>query len=110
MVKNLPAKAGEQEMRVQPLSQEDPLEEGTAAHSSVLAWRIPLAEEPGGLQSIIALQRVGHIRSDLVCMQDSILFLNLFGWAGSQFCLAGPLSVHTGFPVVPHRLRSTWAL
>ena len=37
-------------------------------------------------------------------------FFNLFGWAGSQFHHAGPLFVHTGFPVVPHRLRSTWAL
>ena len=36
-----------------------PLEEGTATHSSILAWRIPLTGEPGGLQSI-GLQRVGH--------------------------------------------------
>ena len=34
-----------------PLDQEDPLEEGMATHSSVLAWRIPWTEEPGGLQS-----------------------------------------------------------
>ena len=46
MVKNLPAK---QETRVQTLILEDPLEEGMAAHSSVLAWRIPWTEEPGGL-------------------------------------------------------------
>ena len=39
MVKNLPANAGDVEMRVQSLGQEDPLEEGTATHSSVLAWR-----------------------------------------------------------------------
>ena len=38
---------------------EDPLEEGMATHSSVLAWRIPWAEEPDGLQSI-ASQKVGH--------------------------------------------------
>ena len=38
---------------------EDPLEEGTATHSSVLAWRIPWAEEPGGLQSM-GSHRVGH--------------------------------------------------
>ena len=36
---------------VQSLSQEDPLEEGMATHSSILAWRIPWTEEPGGLQS-----------------------------------------------------------
>ena len=39
-------------MRVQSLGQEDPLEEGTATHSSILAWRIPWTEEPGGLWSI----------------------------------------------------------
>ena len=37
---------------VPPLSQEDPLEEGMATCSSVLAWRIPWPEEPGGLQSV----------------------------------------------------------
>ena len=46
-------------MRVQSLSWEDPLEDGVATHSSILAWRIPWTEEPGGLQSI-ASQRVGH--------------------------------------------------
>ena len=40
------------------LGWEDPLEEGITTHSSILAWRIPWAEEPGGLQSI-GLQRVG---------------------------------------------------
>ena len=45
-------------MLVQSLGQEDPLEEGMAAHSSVLAWRIPWTEEPGGLQSR-GLQRAG---------------------------------------------------
>ena len=46
-------------MRVRSLDQEDPLEEGMAAHSGILAWRIPQTEEPGGLQSIRS-QRVGH--------------------------------------------------
>ena len=41
------------------LGQEDPLQEGTATHSSILAWRIPWTEEPGGLQSI-GSQRVEH--------------------------------------------------
>ena len=44
---------------VPPLFWEDPLEEGMATHSSILAWRIPWTEEPGGLQSM-ELQRVGH--------------------------------------------------
>ena len=46
-------------MRVQSLGQEDPLEKGMAAHSSILAWRIPWTEEPGGLQSM-GLPRVRH--------------------------------------------------
>ena len=48
MVKNLPAM---QETRVRSLGWEDPLEMGMATHSSILAWRIPWTEEPGGLQS-----------------------------------------------------------
>ena len=51
MVKNLPAM---QETQVQSLSQGDPLEKGMETHSSVLAWRIPRTEEPGGLQSMAA--------------------------------------------------------
>ena len=49
MVKNLPAI---QEMRVQSLGQEDPVEKEMATHFSILAWRIPQTEEPGGLWSI----------------------------------------------------------
>ena len=55
-VKNLPAM---QETRVQSLGGEEPLEKGMATHSSILAWRIPWTEEPGGLQSM-GSQRVGH--------------------------------------------------
>ena len=55
-VKNLPAMW---ETWVQSLSWEDPLQEGLATHSSILAWRIPWTEEPGGLQSR-GSQRVGH--------------------------------------------------
>ena len=46
-------------MQIQSLDREDFLEEGMATYSSVLAWRIPWTEEPGGPQSI-GLQRVGH--------------------------------------------------
>ena len=59
MVKSPPATAGDREMRLQSPGQEDPLEEGTATHSSILVWRIPWTEEPGGQQSI-GSQRVGH--------------------------------------------------
>jgi len=48
-----------QEMRVQFPSWEDLLEEGMATHASILAWRIPWKEKPGGLQSM-GLQRIGH--------------------------------------------------
>ena len=56
MVKSLPAM---QETWVPSLGREDPLEKGMATHSSILAWRSPWTEEPGGLQSI-GSQRVGH--------------------------------------------------
>ena len=51
MVKKLPAM---QEIWVPSLGQEDPLEKGMATQSSILAWRIPGTEEPGGLQSRVA--------------------------------------------------------
>ena len=56
MVKSLPAV---QDTWVQSLGSEDPLEKGMATHSSILAWRIPWTEEPGGLQSM-GSQRVRH--------------------------------------------------
>ena len=56
MVKSLPAM---QETWVQSLGQEDPPKKEMATHSSILAWRIPWTEEPGGLQSV-ELQRAGH--------------------------------------------------
>ena len=55
-VKNLPAM---QETQVPSLGQEDPLEKGMATYSSILAWRIPWTEEPGGLKSM-GSQRVRH--------------------------------------------------
>ena len=56
LVKNRPAML---ETWVRSLGWEDPLEKGQATHSSILAWRIPWREEPGGLQSTES-QRVGH--------------------------------------------------
>ena len=55
-VKNTPAM---QETRIGSLNWEDPLEEEMSTHSSILAWKIPWTEEPGGLQSM-GLQRVRH--------------------------------------------------
>ena len=59
VVKNLPARAGEEWTGFRSLDRKDPLEEGMATHSSILAWRIPWTEELGRLQSI-GLQRVRH--------------------------------------------------
>ena len=60
VAKNLPANAGDTRDAVRSLGRADPLEEGMAAHSSLLAWRIPWTEEPGGLQSM------GHTESDVL--------------------------------------------
>ena len=65
VVKNLPAHAGDiRDVGLIPglgrsPGWEDPLEEGMAAHSKILAWRIPWTEEPGGLKSM-GLQKVRH--------------------------------------------------
>ena len=59
MVKNMPANSGDsRDVGLIP-GLEDPLEEEMATHSSILAWRIPGTEEPGGLQSM-GSQTVGH--------------------------------------------------
>ena len=62
-----------QETQVQSLGWEDPLKEGVATHSSVLAWRIPWTEEPGGLQSM-GSQRVGY---DLATKQQQAYSITL---------------------------------
>ena len=59
VVKNLSAKQETQMLWVRFLNHEDPLEKGMTTYSSVLAWRIPQTEEPGGLQST-GSQRAGH--------------------------------------------------
>ena len=65
MVKNPPAL---QETRVPSPGQEDPLEKGMAAHSSIVAWRIPWTEEPGGLQSLgsqlLTTERLTHVNDN----------------------------------------------
>ena len=59
VVKNPPANAGDVEMWVQSLGQEDPLEKEMTTHSSILAWKISWTEQPGGLQ-FMRVPRVGH--------------------------------------------------
>ena len=67
-----------QEMWIQSLGQEDPLEEGMATHSSILAWRIPWTEESGGLQSMES-QRVGHnYATEHKCIQSFIHSTNVY--------------------------------
>ena len=58
-VKNLPAMQKMQETWVRSLGGEDSLEEGMTTHSSILAWRIPWTDKPGGLHSM-GSQRVRH--------------------------------------------------
>ena len=58
MVRNPPANAGDAETWVQSLGWEDPLEKEMATHSSILAWRVPWTEEPGG--ESMGSQRVRH--------------------------------------------------
>ena len=85
MVKSLPAMW---ETRVRPLSRDDPLEEGLATRSSVLAWRIPWTEEPGGLQCIGSQSQI-RLR-DLACTH---LYISI---SISQFtpCLPSFLGIH----------------
>ena len=96
MVKNLPAK---QETRVGSLGQEDTLEKGMATHSSILAWRIPWTEEPGGLQSM------GHQELDTTERLHFHLSLSLYlhiliGMISSVMCCAQSLS-HVRLLVTP---------
>ena len=84
MVKNLPAM---QETPVRSLGWEDPLEKGRATHSSILAWRIPGTEEPGGLQST-GSQRVGPQITILHLLDDGykiVLDMNLS--VGVMICM-----------------------
>ena len=61
VVKSMPYQCRRHEKQVQPLGREDPLEEGMATHSSILAWRIPWTEEPSGSQSI-GWKRVAQLK------------------------------------------------
>ena len=76
---------GMQDTQVQPLGQEDPLEEGMATHSSILAWRIPRTEEPGRLESI-GSQRIRHHWRNLTCThaQAEALGMQASGARGLQ--------------------------
>ena len=74
-----------QETRVQALGQKDPLEKGMAIHASILVWKFPWTEEPGGLQSM-ASQRIGHNWTtnafrrlmELLCILVAVVFIRLY--------------------------------
>ena len=70
VVNNLPTVQELQETQIWSLGLEYPLEKGMAPHFSILAWRIPWTEEPGGLQSM-RLQRVRHNRTSLALLWES---------------------------------------
>ena len=72
MVKNLPANAGNRDVGSMP-GQEDPLEKGMASHSSILAWRIPWTEEPGGLQSMGSQRVTTEQLTHTSCRQEAPL-------------------------------------
>ena len=81
------------------LGQEDPLEQKVATHSSILIWRIPWTEEPGGLQSL-GLRRVGHNQGDLAHMhhpkKTNALSTNLNGhFSLRNILLCSYLYTHT---------------
>ena len=77
VVKNLPTNAGDIRRVSSSLGREDPLEEGMATHSSILAWRFPWTKEPGRLQSI-GSQRVKHNWSNLMHAHTHISLLSQF--------------------------------
>ena len=86
------------------LGWEDPLEEGTATHFSILNWWIRWTEEPGGLQ-FIELQRVGHDWSDFVCKQEWLKDLP-GGWVVKKY--ACYCSRHRRFGLDPWVRKIPW--
>ena len=88
MVKNLPTVL---KTVVRSLGQEEPLEKGMATHSSILAWRIPWTEEPGGLQSM-GSQRVGHNWATFISLCLLLLLLSRFSRV--RLCATPEMEAH----------------
>ena len=87
-----------QETQVQSLNREDPLEKEMAAHSSILAWEIPWAEEPGGLQSMGSKKESHththtHTKDGLVTTQPQMIALNFCSPPPNQniTCMPSPV-------------------
>ena len=85
VVKNPPANAGDKDSRVWSLGWADLLKEGTATHCSILAWRIPSTEEPGGLHRVAKSQTW---LSDLVCMHAHMQSTSLCQKGQKSCCLS----------------------
>ena len=101
MVKNLPAM---QEPGVWSLDREGPLEKGMATHSSILAWRIPWTEEPGGLQSM------GHKESEATEHPNTPAWVQKWWSSGCPGCDRGTwwpvaalsrICIESSFPAPP---------
>ena len=105
---NPPVNAKE-EMRVPSLGWEDPLEEDTITHYSILAWRIPWTKEPGGLQSM-GLQRVGHNWSDLANKENTLVFIpfNRIFWC--QLPYQSALLYRNAVTATPFLSSKVWGL
>ena len=92
-------------MQVWSLDQEDPLEEEMATHSSILAWRIPRNEEPGGLWSI-GLQRVRHDCSSWACTHT----LNCVTSFSHKFIFSNCTNGFLSILLLIHPVKDTWYL
>ena len=97
VVKEPPANAGDIRDQVWSLYGEDPLKKGMATHSSILAWRIPWTEEPGGLQ-FMGLQRVGQELKRLSMQWLLSLFGNVLKLKYKDTFLPGNL--HEWLPII----------
>ena len=94
------------EQRVQSLGWEDPLEEGTATHSSILAWRIPGTEKPGRLL-FIGYQRVGHDWNDFA---KTWVQRNLKAFQVIPICSKALLKLPYAFETHESLSKDSWAL
>ena len=102
--------AAVQETCVQSLGWEDPLEEGMASRSCIVAWRIPRTEERGGLRSM-ELQRVGHNWSNLACLHYAsvLYFFDLFAIVSFSFTWVMKPVIHCFvYQSVIFLLKYTW--
>ena len=104
-VKYLPANAGDTDTRVPSLGQEDPLVKGMDTHSSILAWRIPWAEEPGwatvhGIAELDTTKVIEHTCKDVRCEQRDV---NSQGGGSGRWVMHASQEQGWGFPSWLHK-------